>query len=78
MVSLVSSVSLVDFLLHLHRTRYDFHIELMEETKETEEISLVSSLQYFLGRGGVNVGLLRLLGLLRQFNMKIIPSPMKL
>ena len=49
---------------------------LTEETKETEEISLVSSMQYFLGRGGVNVGLLGLLGLLRLFHIKIITSSM--
>ena len=40
MVSLVSSVSLVDFLLQLYRTRYYFHIELTEETKETEETNI--------------------------------------
>ena len=50
MVSLVSSVSLVDFLLQLYRTRHYFHIELTEETKEMEETNIYPPLprKYFM------------------------------
>ena len=44
----------------------------MEETKETKEISLVSSVDFLVGGGGVKDGLLGLLGLLRLLYIEII------
>ena len=62
MVSLVSSVSLVNFLLQLHRTSYYLYMEQTEETKETNIYP--PSLKTL--HGGDQGDLLRLLGLLRQ------------